>query len=732
MRPLLPIFICAFALHPLGCAPRAADGPKTAEAAGPTLDREALELDDASFGAATLAVVQDGTPSPRRLGLLAGVVRRQLDRAGRYFAGGHEQMGLEAVRGALYLVRVGELRPEMIEGREAPLGEAAAAVSRLGNEGQALALYRLLADHLPPGQAKEDASGHLAALARWQADTRESGSIVARGDAQRAAVQQALLDPTREALDRALQLTELWLDQAMTLGGERAPPRDQAEQEARMEVVRAARTAALSAVAIHLRHGDAASALVAIDDENLSRVTASGLRERVERAAEQGDPQAWAELFNLYESSDASLGELGIDLNMARAAAFGSAIELYRASPETFEASIPFASLLLAHGMAEAAPLFFRETLKEPERVKELSWVMGYVLEALLTAESHGDLGAARRTFDNAAPLIELSRAGGAEVKPPAGHLHYAMGAIEARAGELGRAHPHLKRAVEVEPTADALRLLASIERQRREYDAALASLERVVELTSQAGDLSANAESLIMRYEVLRETSQLEPANESLAAALKQALAARNAARTSDQLAVAERILARVLEHYDAREAARRAGARAYDASRNDMRQTTATVLDSSRRALTLGDLRAAREALRQAVDADLADEDTVYAALWLKLLERRLRVPSDGAADEALSRVEDAQGWISKLTAWGRGRLSDERLLGGAENRIERVEASFYVAMSDPSEDGARKRLQEVASSEAIQLVEVVIARDLLAGDLPKPKLPAGVKLP
>jgi hypothetical protein len=734
MRALLPILLSALVFHQTGCSPKGIDEPKTAGAAQAGIDVEAVKVDDAGFAAAVAAVVRDDAATPRRLGLLAGVVRRQLDRAEHYFAAGHEDMGLAAVRGALYLVRLNEFRPEMIEGEQVALSEAAAAVARLGNEGQAIALYTLLTEHLPAGQGKDDASEHLKALLRWQTDTREAGSLQARGDAQRAAVQQALLDPSPQTLDQAMQQTELWLDQAMTLGGERTPPRDQFEQDARIEVVRAARTAALAAVAVNLRHGNASSALVALDQENLSRVTASGLRERVERAAEQNDPDAWAELFNLYESSDPSLGEFGIDPDMARAAAWGAAIELYRARPDSFEAAIPLSSLLLAHGMAEVAPLLFQQTLQSPGRFKELSWVLGYVLESILQAESYGDLGAARRTFSNAEPLIKLSESDPQRIKPSSSNLYYAIGAIEARAGELERAHPYLKQAVLLEATPDALRLLASIERQRRDYPSSLGSLDRVIELTAKAGDDAAQAESYLMRFELLREMGQSDQAADSLASALKLSLAARSAGRTGEQLAVAERILGRVLEQYGEPEAARRAGKRAYDASRNDVRQTTATVLDSSRRALTLGDLRTARDSLRRAVDADLADEDTVYAALWLKLLEQRLKVPSDGAAEEALSRVDSPTGWIAKLTAWGRGRLSDERLLEGAENRIERVEASFYVAMSNKNKDAALKKLAEVAGSEAIQLVEVTIARDLLASttNTPRPKLPSGTPIP
>jgi tetratricopeptide (TPR) repeat protein len=281
----------------------------------------------------------------------------------------------------------------------------------------------------------------------------------------------------------------------------------------------------------------------------------------------------------------------------------------------------------------------------------------------------------------------------------------------------------------------DALRLLASIDRQRRDLKGALAALERVVQLSKGTGDTSAQADSMLLRFEVQRELGDTPHAEESLESALMLGLSARSAAQTAQELAVAERVLARVFELYDERDAAARAAKRAYEASRNDVRQMTETVLDTSRRALTLGDLRTARDSVRRAVSADLADEDTVYAALWLKLLEQRLRVQSDGTAEEALSKIDaPPAGWVYKLAAWGRGKLSAQDLLREASSRVERVEATFYVAMSSPGDEHAVDKLREVAASEAIDLVEVTIARDLLATrqKLPKPKLPPNVALP
>jgi tetratricopeptide (TPR) repeat protein len=739
MRSLLSLFIVVGACH-LGCAARTA-APVQSAANPEATPIETVAVDDESFAPAALSVLQTEAPSPRRLGLLVGVVQRQLDRATAYFDAGHEEMGLAALRGALYIVRAGELRTEMLAGRSAALSHAAAAFARLGNEGQADALYSLLVERLPPGAEQEDAKQHLEALRRWQQDTRSPGSMQARGAAQQAALQQALLDPSAAALERARSETLAWTEQALTFGAEQLPPQNNFEQDEAIEAFRAIRTGPLTFVAMYLRQGDAQGALAALDDENVGRITAPSLRQRVEAAAEN-DPEAWAELFRLFESTDESEEQgLSLDPDLSRAAAWGAAIELYRIEPKSFRAAMPIASLLLAHGMAEVAPLLLAQSLEGSDQTREASWALRFVLEAIRQAESLGDLPAARRVFQKAEPLIALSQREvyGGRVTPSAARLHFFMGAIEAGAGELERAHPHLERAVKLEPTTDAFRLLASIDRQRRDFKGALASLDRVIEISKGTGDASVQAETHLARFEVLREMGDNSPAanaraEESLESALMLGLGARTAAQSGQELAVAERVLGRVLEHYDAKDAVRRASKRAYEASRNDVRQMTETVLDTSRRALTSGDLRAARDSVRRAVSADLADEDTVYAALWLKLLEQRLKVVSDGTADEALASIDSTDGWVGKLAAWGRGKLSAQDLLGQADTRVERVEATFYTAMSAPPDERAIEKLREVARSEAIQLVEVTIARDLLASQqkLPKPKLPANVQLP
>jgi cellulose synthase operon protein C len=115
---------------------------------------------------------------------------------------------------------------------------------------------------------------------------------------------------------------------------------------------------------------------------------------------------------------------------------------------------------------------------------------------------------------------------------------------------------------------------------------------------------------------------------------------------------------------------------------------------------------------------------------------VEKKLNVPSDGTVEEAYAGVDENSGWPARLRAWARGKLSDQELASAARSASEKTEATFYAAMLKLQTGGdSSKDLERVAKSPAIDLVEVTIARDLLAmRNKPAPdyKLPAGVKLP
>ena len=368
---------------------------------------------------------------------------------------------------------------------------------------------------------------------------------------------------------------------------------------------------------------------------------------------------------------------------------------------------------------------------------QDLSWALSLTLRALLGESEIGEHAAARRTFKAAEAMLALADAQklAGKVRPTPARLRYVMGVLETRAGDLGRARPLIAAAVAAEQSLEGLNMLAAIDRQRGDAKSALASLDRVAALARKSGDHIAETEALIASFEVSRDKGNVSDAKAALDAALKSALKARELSRSGADQARSERILARVLEHFGASQSAKRATDRAYEASRTDARQLTATVLDASRRALTSGDLSTARQALRQAVEAGLAHEDLVYAALWLELLEKSMKATSDGSAQDAFATIDDGAGWPAKLAAWARGKLTDEQLLKAARTRAHKTEAKFYTAMLRRAKGAseAKKDLSDVAASEAIELVEVTIARDLLARESPLPlKLPDGVAVP
>jgi hypothetical protein len=154
--------------------------------------------------------------------------------------------------------------------------------------------------------------------------------------------------------------------------------------------------------------------------------------------------------------------------------------------------------------------------------------------------------------------------------------------------------------------------------------------------------------------------------------------------------------------------------------------------MLDAVGRALVRHDLASARAALKRGIDGDVSDEDLVYGGLWVSLLERETKAPSDGTVERAL-RAGGKSAWTNKLTAWASGRLSDADLSTAAHSASQRVEAAFYTAMArkaagDPS---AEQRLRQVAGAPVMDLIEVQLARDLTAPRV-RADLPGNVQLP
>lgn len=734
LRPASTMLLALVLASTSACS-RSGPGPVTPEHR--PVPVQPVEVEDERFAQIVHDFLLDPARGREEPDLLAGLVQKQLTRADARFASNHVRAGDSALMGAFLLLQAGQMAPGMLGGSAAALQRGADEAARVGNAGRARALYRQLETLLPEGPQRDDVLDHLRALERWFEPSPTRSALQQAARRQQASIQEALIDSSPEALQTATQDVIAWVRAAFGSDvGERLPSTP-ADRDEALEAFRAVRSGGVLLAALHLRHGDPLGALQALEDADLHRIMPPALRDRLERAG-HGERNAWVDLFRLYDSAQrGGSQETSIDPDLATGAAWGAALGLYRSSPGEMEAMMPLSMLLVDLGMADVASTLLATNVDSQMASEPLGWALALVLRSMVQEEQVGSLETARLAFENARPLLELAESPRfTQVQPRPGRIEYVMGALEARSGYLERALPRIQAAVRSFPTVPALFSLANIERQRGNPDEAVLALQAAVQLAQANGDVIAEAEAEELLYQVERDRGSSQAAAGALERALARTLSARQQQLPTENVARVERLLARILEHYGEPLAARRAGERALEASRSNARQIAATLTDMSRRALTWGDLRAAQRATSEAIAAQLPSEDLVYIALWQRLLERQLGARSDGAPEEALASATDATGWIETLRRWGRGQLDDQALLRAARSPVERAEALFYAGMtlrSAASPDSGQEELRQVAQSPAVDLVEVIIARDLLAPEPPtRLALPGDVTLP
>jgi tetratricopeptide (TPR) repeat protein len=721
----------------LGCG-----GPTTVPSARGVARTERItvaNVRDEDFSASLYGLIKQGEPSATRDGMLVGVVRRQLAHAERRFAQGFPQRATDSVIGAMYLVRAGEGRREMIDETGArALSGAIARLSGRGDEGRALAFMQMRASVLDAASPERIELGeHMSALQTWMKETRTGKPIRRLGSDARALVARALVDASIPSLEAASKAVSAWIDAAIDFHAEFRQTGERPAREDAVEAARALESGAITLMALHLRHGDARGALESINATSARRVIPPELHQQLAAVATEGKASDWQELAGLFASLEANPGDMetGPDPTLLAAGTWGAALEAFRKNPKSLEAAMLLARSLVRMGMSEAAPLVLAEALGERPDPRVLSAAIELVIVALNTEASIEDVDAARRTFRASSALLALGSKPGlaAGLDPTPALARSMMASIELRSGNLAGARPLLEAAAAAEPSVGAYTMLAMVERQAGNSERAIEHVQRALGAPDSRGAPAEVAEALVVSFEVHRDMGAQEKAKAALDQALQAALSARKASSGAASRARAERILGRVLDGYGDAKGAARALERALQAASAERPVLGATVLDAVGRAFVRRDVAAARAALKHGIEGDVADEELVYGGLWLMLLERDLKVATDGTAERALRAVSDKASWVAKLAAWAAGKLSDADLVTAAQSTPQRVEAAFYTAMArrvagDPDADA---RLREVAKSPVIDLLEVQLARELLAPRL-RADPPGDVKLP
>lgn len=698
-----------------------------------------INVRDDDFSASVFGLLKNGEPSSARDGMLVGVVRRQLAHAERRFALNAPERATASVIGAMYLIRAGEGRSEMIDATGASaLAGAVERLSARGDEGRALSFMQMRVAALAKGSPeRNELEEHIRVLEGWMRETRTGKPIRKLGAEQRALVARALVDPSPEALRAASKGITDWIDAAIDFHAEFRQTAERPAREDMVEAARALESGAVTLAALFLRHGDAKGAFDSINQSAAKRVIPPELHQQIAAAATDGGPRDWQGLAGMFAQLEDSPGDMetGPDPALLSSAVWGTSLEAFRKDSSSLGASVLLAQSLVELGLSEAAPHVLAEALGQKPDPRAVAGSIDLVMGAMNEDAAIEDIETVRRTFRAASAVFALGDRPEMRdrIDPSPAKARFMMASIELRSGNLAGAKPLLEAAVSAEPSVSGFTMLAMVERQAGEPTKALQRVEqalRAPDARSSPGDV---ADAQILAFEVHRDAGAQDKAKAMLDSALEAALAARSASAGAAARARAERLLGRVLDGYGDAKGAARALERALHAAGSERPLLGATVLDAVGSAFVRRDVTAARAALKHGLEGELGEDELVYAGLWLMFLERDLKVPTDGTAERALRAASDRGSWVGKLAAWAAGKLSDAELATAAQSTPQRVEAAFYMAVAKKvaGDPGAEAKLREVAKSPVIDLLEVHIAREMLAPRW-RAEPPGGVKLP
>jgi hypothetical protein len=721
-KRLVVAFIALGASLPLvGCGTPPPRPPKTQG----ELALAAQPVSDAKFPEAVRDLLMAEPGSAERKARLAGVLARQMSRAASRFDERMPDEGTTAVRGALSLVRTGELVDGAFgsDGGKALRG-AAAEYAKRGDDGRARAIYELLVRVLPE-KDRADARDHLDAIKVWTRDTAKGGAMQAAGSLETAAMARRMLEPSVDAREEAAARTSAWVAQAFEVRRIFRERRVQPDRDEAVEALRALGTGATVLAAVHLRDADAKSALAAIEKADARDIARPDVLQALERVTDKADAEAWVALTRALRAPSRDGEDAPQDLELLRTITFTIATEAYRLDQEVPETAGIVAEALVELGMPDAAPTVLVAAVRAHPEPQIVSGAMQLTLLALLRAAKLDDLAAARRVFEAAGPLFAVADDPklGRRTRPSAATVRAAMGELEIRAGYLTRGEALLAAAAKQERSGAVLLALARIAAHEQRIADAKEKVREALVLEDARRDPALRGEAMLFQGDLLRDEGDKEGARQVYKRCLED-LARARAASEGDLRARTERLVARVSDRFDDDAGAERALERALEASARDKAQIAATLGQQVARALLRSDTKAAQGALARAVAAQVPREDLVYYASWTRALERgsRGKPPADGLAEKVLAQAADDPRWIGKVASFGLGKLAGDALLSAARTPAQRTEALFYSGLArrvDGDMKGAETDLRQALKEGGLDLMEVSLARDLLAGN-------------
>lgn len=697
-----------------------------------------VDVSDDDFAASLVRVLQDGSRTPERLGLLTGVVRRQLVHAQQRFVLGQSEQGTASVLGALYLLRVGEGQTSMITDQGAKaLDGAIKFLGSRGDEGRVHALMRMrvstLEEKAPERAALQE---HLSNLERWLSETHAGSEGERRGSEARYLMARSMVDASDETLEAAADAIISWVDRGIEIDLAfrqfgRRPSRAES-----IEFARALETGAMMIAALYVRHGEAARALTKIEGSNVRHVLDPRLERALRVAAEDGDVRGWGLLTVAFgnetmPNEDNESATEHLPAEFVEAALWGSALEAYRKQPSHPQAALIVAERLVNFGMAEGAAAVMSGSLGPSPSLEFVEDACEVLLRGIAIDVLIGDDDTARRTYRLAAPIVNAAMQidhPPKELSTPLSKLQELMGLVEMRNSNVAAAKPLLTAAARLDPTTRRWLRIARLERQRGDSEAALEAL-RLARMTQDVRfELFQKGTANLVAFEIHRDAGKEAEARKALDEAYATAIAARKKGGDAATKAVIELLTSRLFDIYgrpvEAKQAYDKAISNAFMLGDADLNELVVRYVVS--RSILRNDPALARATLEQAIDLNVDEATRVYAALSLHVLQKKSATPDD-LVTRGLTIGADRDLWLVKLANWGRGKMTDDALIGAARNLEEKTEAEFFTAMARrvAGDKEADTVLRRIANTPVLNFA-VDIARDLLAPPFRSPPLP------
>jgi tetratricopeptide (TPR) repeat protein len=702
-------------------------------------------VSDDAFAEAFVDLLLTDPETPERAVRLVGVTQRQFSRAVRRFRGRSPEMGVATLSSALYTLRAGEFRDQLL----GPDGVgafrlAARELSSRGDEGRARATYEVLLRAGTPAD-RAAAQEHLTALARWNSDLAQGASpVVAASRAATVGVARHLFETSGASLDDATAAIGKWVTTSAELRTEFRRSRAQPPREDGIEAIRAFSVGPPMLVAMYVHSGKLKAARDIFDRTGMRQLLRRDLSTALDQVAVEPTAEHWLALGTALTPGSTASGAAATaesdedvleDLDVLRIAAGTCAFEAYRLDVLNPVAVVHAAKVVTALGLIEVAPQLFdasftaatRSAPVSPARLAvELTLLqrgLAATSAAMQAAVANDDLSAARRTYRAASRMRAAGALRRGELGALLTELDVTMGLVDLSDGELLSARALL---VGAQPAAGQVRVqiaLAQIARHDGDLSSAQRRLAQVVaNPTKNEGEPAELAVAALELADIRGLQGNLVGTGQALELAYD---IARNAA---DQAQPASRVagnlaLADVLERVNRTRESRMALDAALDAARREPRLIEECARQMAVRAFRSGDLAGSREAFKRALALELPPASLAYFALWHALLSRDAKVAIEPAAQRVLEQALEAPEWHGHLAAFALGRVTESQLIGFARNGAERTEAHFYVARLNSAllagaalTPRASTALRAAVTAGGIRQIEYAIARDLV----------------